>query len=308
VISLRRLLFLYVLLILLIFIIQGGDIWQKVMADIRYISDNHLVAKGISDPGTICQGEIGLQNKHFPTAIFCSDDTGDYSYLLSNAERKSIILAHYANHISQLGQKQDVCNILASLQSGPLLVNQAYLSYIHQDWSGLQISLECIESYNDRLISLSPNRVAFLNNEMGKYLEQSGKFNVAFKYFGKAVSWFPELWAEPIISQARILEKYQSDKTDSINLLLFYLKGAKSQLPMFYLTRQLAIYYDEIGNSKEAYCAYSIANQLASFLSYDNAPQKWRMDIATRLVELQNQGENSQECYSIWLDIVIIKN
>lgn len=175
--------------------------------------------------------------------------------------RKRLLQARLVGAMASLGQWNDVCLELSSVQAVDRLLTMAEQAAEEDNWEVVSRLLTCLEQVDWGEAWISPWRVAVLYQQLGQHLESLQVLAPAVAAYQRAADWHPGVWAVPYLQAASLLWR-QGRTDDALNQLIAALDRNPDDTAAFELWHQLADYWDTLGDQMNSLCAYRAAGHL----------------------------------------------
>lgn len=275
---------------------------------------NIILGKSLQvEDSSLCLSFDQLINYDYPIMISCmlKNQDADLPITIQLADESQSVFPDRYKLISYVEgviiaktDSSHACEIFSNLPSGTALLIEANNAYINNDYVKLEDYLMCLEKLNNSSVWLSPFELAKLYNGLGLYMKSVGKSETAKKYFEKAISTYPVIWSDPIISLAEII--YLENPDYALQFVLGYLNRTQDPKAVFDLSRQAGFYLELAGVMEGAYCAYQRALGASEKLPASLAPDEWIEDIFSRVDNISNFYKSEPDiCTNYWESLMI---
>ena len=216
------------------------------------------------------------------------------------AGRQQLLALQEADLNWRLGFHARACQQLQFLGGRREIIRLAQKSVERKDYEATSLYLDCID-WSLGEVSYS---AAMLYRQLGIYYKEQGANADAFDAYEQAGKLYPGIWAEPYIVRSDMLWQL-GQQNSAIRLLEEALARSTNATATFQLARALGLRLEEMGQLQLAYCAMQKALQVESSVSFDNAPEAWRLDLRERVMRLEeaiSPGQDSNQSQSLCND------
>lgn len=178
--------------------------------------------------------------------------------------RKRLLQAQLVGAMASLGQWDDICLELSSVQAVDRLLTMVEQAADDDKWEVVSLLLVCLEQTDWGDAWVSPWRMAILYQRLGQQLEYQQDLQPALDAYQSAANWHPGVWAMPYLQAASVLWR-QDRRPEAVNLLAAALGRSPDNNAAFQLWYQLAEYLALQGKADDSTCAFHQAANLAAY-------------------------------------------
>lgn len=185
------------------------------------------------------------------------------------------------------GKYSQSCLLLQEIENLREMTDLASLLYEQQNWEGLETYLQCIGSPRNYNVKYPSHKISELNFFLGKHYEQIGLMEKALTAYDNSASWYPTVWADPVLASAEIREELGRNN-EAKNIIQRNYKNSTLPWSKFFLGLKLGLYMEEEGEYMNAYCVYINIIEAAYLSPMHLVPEDKRNEVINKIALLEN--------------------